>query len=99
MAEERVTREKVVKLSVPHEKARFNEIYIRGGRPLEVYIKHARKVLTKHETLVLHAMTAAIEKGVKLHVRLMEEYPYLKANIITDSVPTIANYDGELQVK
>jgi hypothetical protein len=91
--------DKVLKLPVPHEKARFNEIYIRGNRPLEVYIRHARKVLMKHGTLDIHSMTAAIEKGVKLHVHLMEEYPYLKAHIITDSVPTITDLGGVLQIK
>ena len=80
---------KPVKLPVPHEKARFNEIYLRGNRPIPVYKKHAEKVLTKHNTIILHAMTAAIGKAVQLYMFLMENYPYLKAEIVTDSVPTI----------
>jgi hypothetical protein len=52
------------------------------------------KVLTKHNVLVLHAMTAAINKAVQLHLWIMEEFPYLKADIATDSVPTIVEVEG-----
>ena len=72
-----------------HEKARFNEIYLKSNRILAVYQKHALKVLTKHDVLVLHAMTAAIDKAVQLHLWLMDQFPYLTAEISTDSVPTI----------
>lgn len=34
-------------------------------------------------------MTAAIDKAIKLYMYLMEGYPYLKADIQTDSVPVI----------
>jgi len=34
-------------------------------------------------------MTAAINKAVQLHSFLREEFPYLKAEIVTDSVPTL----------
>jgi hypothetical protein len=44
-------------------------------------------------------MTAAIEKAVRLHLHLMEEYPYLKAQIITDSVPSISSSDGNFEIK
>ena len=64
-------------------------MYLRGDRPLAVYIKHANKVLTKHPTLIIHAMTAAIDKAIKLSMQLMEAYPYLKAEVQTDSVPAI----------
>jgi len=47
------------------------------------------KVLTKHKVVVIHAMTAAINKAVQLHLWLMQEFPYLKADVVTDSVPTI----------
>lgn len=67
----------VVKYAPIHDKARFNEIYLKGSRPLQVYKKHALKVLTKHKVLVLHAMTAAIDKAVQLHLWIMEEFPYL----------------------
>jgi hypothetical protein len=90
---------KMVKLPIPHEKARFNEIYIRGNRPLPVYIKHAHKVLIKHNCIIIHAMTAAIDKAVRLHVHLMEEYPYLNAQIVTTSVPSITNNDGNFELK
>jgi hypothetical protein len=89
----------MVKLPIPHEKARFNEIYIRGNRPLPVYIKHAHKVLIKHNCIIIHAMTAAIDKAVRLHVYLMEEYPYLNAQIFTNSVPSINNCDGNFELK
>lgn len=79
----------MIKYPIYHEKARFNEIYLKGSRPLVVYKKHAVKVLTKHNVLVLHAMTAAIDKAVQLHLWLMDEFPYLIADISTDSVPTI----------
>lgn len=84
------------KFPIPHEKARFNEIYLRGTRPLAVYKKHAHKVLTKHSVIILHAMTAAIEKAVDLHMYLMDEYPYLKAEIVTDSVPSIIEQEGKV---
>lgn len=87
------------KFPIPHEKARFNEIYLRGNRPLAVYKKHAHKVLTKHSVIILHAMTAAIEKTVELHLYLMQEYPYLKAEIVTDSVPSIVEKEGNVEVK
>jgi hypothetical protein len=87
------------KFPIPHEKARFNEIYIKGSRPLAVYVKHANKVLTKHSVLIIHAMTAAIEKAVQLHLHLMDAFPYLKAEIKTDSVPSIVESEGNLQVK
>ena len=78
-----------IKYPTIHEKARFNEIYIKGSRPLQVYKKHATKVITKHTVLVIHAMTAAIDKAVQLHLWLMQEFPYLSADIQTDSVPTL----------
>lgn len=34
-------------------------------------------------------MTAAIENAVELYIYLMNEFPYLKAEIKTDSVPTV----------
>ncbi len=61
----------IVKYPAYHEKARFNEIYIKGSRPLPVYKRHAIKVLTKHKVIVLHAMTAAIDKAVQLHLWIM----------------------------
>ena len=67
------------KLWIPHEKARFNEIFIKGSRPYIVYQKHAEKVLIKHHTLVIHAMTAAINKAVQLYLFLRRKYPYLHA--------------------
>ena len=88
-----------LKLPVPHEKARMNEIYLRGDRPLAVYKKHVHKVLTKQSVVILHAMTAAIEKAVALHLYLMQEYPYLKAEIVTDSVPSIVQTEGKVEVK
>lgn len=88
---EKEKSEKVmIKYAPLHEKARFNEIYIKGSRPLVVYKKHALKVLTKYNILVLHAMTAAINKAVELHLWIMEEFPYLQSEITTDSVPTIS---------
>ena len=44
-------------------------------------------------------MTAAIEKAVRLHLYLMQEYPYLKPQISTDSVPSITSSDGNYQIK
>ena len=78
-----------------HQKAAFNEIYLKGGRPLQVYKKHAGKVLTKHPVLVIHALTAAIDKAIELHLWLMEEFPYLSAEVQTDSVPTLVELKGE----
>jgi len=72
-----------------HKKPAFNEIYVKGNRPLPVYIKHANKVLLKHNTVIIHALTAAINKAVKLAINLMEDYPYLEQQIFTDSVPTL----------
>lgn len=63
---------KQIKIPAIHQKAAFNEIYIKGSRPLPVYIKHANKVLTKHNVIVIHAMTAAINKAVKLALHLMD---------------------------
>lgn len=84
----------VRKLEVPHEKARFNEMFIKGSRPYAVYQKHSEKVLVKHHTLVIHAMTAAINKAVQLCLFLRRKYPYLHADIVTDSVPTIVEEEG-----
>lgn len=96
---ESVKRQKDIKKYTPyHEKARFNEIYLKGSRPLQVYKRHALKVLTKHSTLILHGMTAAIDKTVQLHLWLMEEFPYLKVDVQTDSVPTIAEVEGNKQI-
>ena len=81
-----------------HEKARFNEIYIKGSRPLQVYKKHATKVLIKNPVLVIHAMTAAIDKAIQLHLWLMEEFPYLCPDVQTDSVPTIVEVDNEKRI-
>ena len=39
--------------------------------------------------IVIHAMTAAINKAVQLTLYLRKQYPYLNADIVTDSVPTI----------
>jgi hypothetical protein len=55
-----------------HDKPAFNELYIRGDRPLKPYLKHANKVLTKNNILVIHAMTAAINKAIKLALFLMQ---------------------------
>ena len=77
----------------------MNELYLRGDRPLAVYKKHAQKVLTKHSVVVVHAMTAAIEKAVQLHLYLMQEYPYLRAEIVTDSVPSIIEREGKVELK
>ena len=74
-----------------HFKPAFNEIYIRGDRPYPVYLKHANKVLLKHPVVIIHALTSAINKAVKLALTLMDEYPYLHQEITTDSVPTL-NY-------
>lgn len=82
-----------------HEKARMNELYLRGSRPIAVYKRHAHKVLTKHSVVILHAMTAAIEKAVELHLYLMQEYPYLKAEIVTDSVPSIVENEGKAELR
>lgn len=62
-----------------HEKARFNEIYVKGSRPWNVYRRHVQKVLVKHNTIILHGMTAAIEKVVKLYMWILDEFPYLEA--------------------
>jgi hypothetical protein len=62
---------------------------VKGSRPLAVYKKHAVKVLTKHRSIIIHAMTAAINKAIELHAFLREEFPYLKAEVVTDSVPTL----------
>lgn len=42
-----------------------------------MYKRHAQKVLVKNKTIILHGMTAAIEKVVKLYVWIMSEFPYL----------------------
>lgn len=63
---------KLIKLPALHSKPAFNEIYIRGNRPLPVYLKHATKVLLKHNTIIIHALTAAINKAIKLALHLME---------------------------
>jgi hypothetical protein len=55
-----------------HNKAAFNEIYVKGNRPIPVYIKHANKVLLKHNTIIIHALTAAINKAVKIALTLMK---------------------------
>ena len=82
-----------------HEKARFNEIYIKGHRPLQVYKKHATKVIIKHPVLVIHAMTAAIDKAIQLHLWIMEEFPYMRPVVHTDSVPTLVEVDGEKRLQ
>ena len=66
-----------------HFKPAFNEIYIRGDRPYPVYLKHANKVLLKHPVVIIHALTSAINKAVKLALTLMDEYPYLHQEITT----------------
>jgi hypothetical protein len=79
----------LTKIPALHRKPAFNEIYIKGSRPVIVYLKHAHKVLLKSQTLIIHALTAAINKAVKLALNLMEEYPYLEQQVYTDSVPTL----------
>lgn len=98
IAESGKQQKEIKKYAPYHDKARFNEIYLKGSRPLQVYKKHALKVLTKHSVLILHGMTAAIDKVVQLHLWLMEEFPYLKAEIQTDSVPTIVDVEGNKQI-
>jgi len=44
-------------------------------------------------------MTAAINKAVQLNIYLRTEFPYLKADIVTDSVPTIIQKDGKHEMK
>lgn len=75
-----------------HQKPSFNEIYIKANRPLPVYFKHAQKVFNKHDLLIIHGLTAAINKVVSLTLQLMHEYPYLQQEVFTDSVPTVG-YD------
>ena len=82
-------KDRIVKHPALHDKARFNEIYIRGDRPLQVYKKHAKKVIIKQPVLVIHAMTAAINKAIELHLWILEEFPYLRPTVHTDSVPTL----------
>jgi DNA-binding protein len=89
----------LIKYPVPHEKARFNEIYVKGGRPLPVYLKHAHKVLTKHTSLVIHAMTAAINKAVQLQSQIRRQFPYLAVEVVTDSVPTLVEVDGKKELR
>lgn len=62
---------KQIKIPSAHPKPGFNELYIKGNRPFKVYIKHANKVLVKHNVIIIHAMTAAINKAVKLTLHLM----------------------------
>lgn len=45
---------------------------------MKVYEKHAKKVLYKHDVIIIHGLGAAINKAVKLGMFLMKEYPYLK---------------------
>ena len=71
---------------------------MKGSRPLAVYKKHALKVLTKGKIIVLHGMTAAINKVVELHLWLMEEFPYLHPEIVTDSVPGMVQEKGENRI-
>lgn len=52
-------------------------------------MKHSHKVLLKHNSIIIHGLTAAINKAVKLALYLMDEYPYLEQKIFTDSVPTL----------
>lgn len=66
---------------------------------MKVYQKHAAKVITKFPVLVVHAMTAAISKAIELHLWIMEEYPYLKAKVETDSVPTLISQDGKQELQ
>lgn len=69
---EPLKREKIVKkMPSYHEKGSFNEIYMKGSRPLPVYFKHATKVLNKHEVLIIHGLTAVITKVVELSLKLM----------------------------
>lgn len=84
---------------MPHDKPNFNEIYIKGSRPLAVYKKHANKVLIKHNCIILHAMTAAIDKAVKLYIYLLTEYPYLTSQVVTDSVPTVQGDSSDVCIK
>ena len=65
------------KIPALHEKSAFNEIFIKGNRPYPVYLKHAYKVLKKYDTIIIHGLTSAINKVIKLSLQLMEEYPYL----------------------
>lgn len=68
-------------------------MYIKGTRPLAVYKKHALKVLTKHNQIVLHGMTAAITKVAELSLYLRKQFPYLRTEICTDSVPTVVQLE------
>ena len=52
----------------------------------------------KNPILVIHAMTAAIDKAIQLHLWLMEEFPYLCPDVQTDSVPTIVEVDNEKKI-
>lgn len=79
------------KVPALHLEPALNEIYIKGNRPYPVYVRHADKVLLKHDVVIIHALTAAINKAVKLALYLMDEYPFLQQEIITDSIPTL-NY-------
>lgn len=54
----------MVKIPALHSKPAFNEIYIKGSGSIKRYVKHANKVLLKFDTLIIHGLTAAINKAV-----------------------------------
>ncbi|KRX03244.1 hypothetical protein PPERSA_09256 [Pseudocohnilembus persalinus] len=90
----------IVKKKAFHRKPAYNEIYIKNKTNISVYIKRAHELIQKGvKIIVLHGLTAAIPKCVKVAINLTEQYSDLNYKVDTTTeitqIEKIQNNNGQ----
>jgi hypothetical protein len=67
--------------------ARANELYVRRGTPAQAYFKHVRRLFERGvRTVLIHGLTASIEKACRVANLLQQAYADLELTLATESI-------------